>query len=609
MTMFGKVKESTLTPEEADALRKETADILAGIVGETWVTIDPMQLDTYSWQYAAEAITGSTWMPRPLAVALPGTAEEISAIVRHCNEAGIMFKAISTGFGAWAGPGEPDSVVLLDLRRMNRIVEIDVDNMYAVVEPYVTGNQLQTEAFKVGLNTHIAGSGGQTSVLASATSVEGQGMDGVAMGYSGRNLLGVEWVTPEGEILHLGSFGSSGTWFSGDGPGPSIRGVIRGFAGAFGGLGVFTRAAVKLYPWEGPARIQQSGSSPDYRIRIPKHHVAAVCIVNDWESMADLAYRVGEAEIATYLARNAPAMQTAALTSDNNEYAEIAAVPVLAQMHFALSIVITAETADERDLKVDILKAILSDLGGGMMSNLAGLDGAIWSARAVRVLVRRVGLAGVVRSLPGLARIARGNARRFGWRRLAGLAPDFLYLGTVRAGLNMRNIFRFGGSFWTSLGSLVTIDNAIRGAKVGAQVKRKYIDRGVIFDDGADNAWGGLYEGGAYAHLEELAAYDQTDPECAEGVLDFIYETNLAAIDQHCALPINAIGPAMSDLFSPHCGDYDEWQRRIKTTFDPNGASEGTFYVDPDFEPDDWSRASLDRVRAGRTEVDPELPG
>jgi hypothetical protein len=174
-----------------------------------------------------------------------------------------------------------------------------------------------------------------------------------------------------------------------------------------------------------------------------------------------------------------------------------------------------------------------------------------------------------------------------------------MYQSLVRAHLNMRGVFRFGGSFWTAMGALVSWDNAIRGAKIGAIVKRKYINRKIIFDDGADNAWGGLYEGGAYAHLEELCCYDPTDSYCREHVLDYIFETNMICIEKRCGDSLNAIGPPNHALYSPECCHYDRWQNELKKALDPNDAADAGFYTDPDFAaktPPEHARRVIERV-------------
>ncbi len=603
-SLLGVGEASTLTDEEAAALRARVLDGLAEIVGGRWVSAEPAVLDTYSWQYLAEAATGQRWMFHPLAVVLPATTEEVAGIVKYCNREGIQFKAISTGFGAWGAATRADSMVQIDLRRMDRILEVDAKNMYAVVEPYVTGNELQSEAFRVGLNTHIAGVGAQTSVLASATSMMGQGWDGVSMGFSCRNLLGAEWVTPEGDVVRVGSFDSAGRWFAGDGPGPSVRGVFRGFAGALGGLGVFTKAAVKLYPWQGPEELAFSGASPYYETEIPEHHLAALCIVDDWNAMAELGYRLGDAGIAAAVTRNAPSVMGAVLTADNNEFADIYKIPFVHELYYTLVVVIQAGDAEEFGYKVDVLKTILRDLDGGMIANLPAGQYSYWLGRFVRTLSRRVKTRGLAKSVGGTLGLFRTFGKRYGYRKLTTSMSALLYEAVVRSGMNMRGVFRFGGTFWTAMGSLVSWDTAIKGARVGAQVKQKYIDRGQFFDDGADNAWGGLYENGAYSHLEELACYDPTDAESGDTVIGYIFETNLASAEHFLSLPLNACGPQASSFFGPMCGGYQNWQLAVKNALDPNNASEGSSYVVPDYKPGRGLRKLAGRVMGDRATVD-----
>ena len=353
------------SPEELAQLQQDLLGALREAVGERWVTMDPLILDTYAWQYLAEAASGTNYMERPLAVVLPATTVEVAAVVKACNRLGCQYKAFSTGFGPWNGATRPHQMVQIDLRRMDRIVEIDAKNMYAVVEPYVSGNQLQTEAMKVGLNTHIVGAGGQCSVLASATSVMGNSWDGISTGYSGRNLLGVEWVTPAGEIVRVGSFEDDARPFTGDGPGFSLRGAMRGYAGALGGLGVFTRCALKLYPWHGPAKLEVSGTSPDYLVEIPEHHAAGLIVVSSWQEMAEVGYRLCEAEILDLLGRNAPALVSALLTTDNNEFAKLYEIPLLHEMYYALTFIIVGQDEEDLRYKLKTLKKIAKEVGGG----------------------------------------------------------------------------------------------------------------------------------------------------------------------------------------------------------------------------------------------------
>ncbi|MBI2570780.1 MAG: FAD-dependent oxidoreductase [Candidatus Schekmanbacteria bacterium] len=576
---------------------------LEAVLGPQWVETDPCLLDTYAWQYLAEATHGSNYLPRPIAVALPGDTQDVAAIVRLCNTHGVQYKAFSTGMGVWAGPAVPNRVVQIDLRRMDQIVRIDEENMYAVIQPYVTGNQLQTEAMRVGLNTHIAGCGAQASVLASATSMMGQSGDGISMGFSNRNLLGFEWVTPDGQVVQCGSFDASGDDFLGDGPGFSIRGIIRGFAGALGGLGVFTRAAVKLYPWEGPAHLEQSGAAPAYYTEIPKEHTGGMLIVADWDNVGELGYRLGEAEIATIAARTGPSGLVGLLATSSAEAEELFRIPLLHEMSYSIGCVMTARHKEEARYQRRVLRQIMEECGGGALTNDMSWNGMLMQWGWIRATVKSVGTGKMLRSVPGFLGIVARDVRRHGWRRGLGGIPSVSYQSTIRMGSMIRAIFRFAGTFWTAMGALTTWDNAIRGCRVGEQVKRKYIDEGVIVDDGGDAAWGGLYEAGAYAHLEEICQYDQRDQTRSDRILEYIFETNLACIETHCGDSLNAVAPPSHALYSPACLDYDKYTQRIKATFDPANAADASGYTDPKFMPDARTMRAMENVMKHRAPI------
>src|ERR1035437_9995397 len=153
------------------ALTKDVYQELEDIVGVENISDDPALLDTYIYpQNATSVHLGPfyhTYTPRGGAAMLPANVEEVQAIIKVCNKYQIKYKASST---FWGGIGYPshDDAVQLDMRRMNRIVEIDTKNCFAVIEPYVIGATLQAEAMKYGLNTHIIGAGGSCSPLASA---------------------------------------------------------------------------------------------------------------------------------------------------------------------------------------------------------------------------------------------------------------------------------------------------------------------------------------------------------------------------------------------------------------------------------------------------------
>ena len=141
---------------------------LEGVLGPENISQEPAVLDGYAWQPIFNLLK-ETWRPRPAAVALPQTAKEVSEIVKLCNKHKVKFKPHSTGWAAWGGPSE-EGELQIDLRRMNKIVELDEKNKFAVVEPYVVWAQLSAEVLKRGLFTTPVQAGSQASVLASTHS-------------------------------------------------------------------------------------------------------------------------------------------------------------------------------------------------------------------------------------------------------------------------------------------------------------------------------------------------------------------------------------------------------------------------------------------------------
>lgn len=138
-----KENNSISSPIEDDTIRS-----LGRIVGREWASNDPAVL----WTYADD--------PFPLAgpqvpryVVLPGSRDEIAAIVKLANERGLPFAVRGNGASVF-GFVFTDGVVL-DLNRMRKI-EIDLPNFCAAVEPGVTSFELQQEALRHGLRINAA---------------------------------------------------------------------------------------------------------------------------------------------------------------------------------------------------------------------------------------------------------------------------------------------------------------------------------------------------------------------------------------------------------------------------------------------------------------------
>jgi hypothetical protein len=511
--------------------------LFESVVGPENVSDDPATLQSYMYQPFGSK--KGVWADiSPEAVILPASTEEVVAIAKICNRHHIVFKAMSTGWGMHNLPGV-EGAVSLDLRRMNRILEIDEKNMLAVVEPNVICAQLQVEAMRKGLNCHIIGAGSNTSVLASATSVAGYGPDGLTMGFSGRNLLGVEWVLPTGDVLKLGSPGAGSGWFCGDGPGPSLRGIMRGWEGAWGGLGVFTKCAVKLFHWNGPPELEMRDAPPNYVLKEPiKYFKASLFSFPSVEKLAEAAYKLGESEVGYFISRLSPSFVGLQMVSGET-YVNTWNTGMLQQMlEYAFLFVVFANSEREFEYQQKVLAQILEETGGQ---------------------------ASPVSETPEM--------------------QEQTSTSVVKVDAVLRSCFRTTGGFNTSFGAMDTIDLAINQIRAGTGLKDKFIKKGVIMDDGGDNSATLVFDQGHLGYTEMLIMYDHHDDESAEGAFEYLAEANQACLDE-CLGPaifqVSQVGKGKHGQFGPKCFNYDMWLRKIKKEFDPNNACDPTAYASPD---------------------------
>lgn len=261
---------------------------LEAIVGKENISNDPCVLQTYRCQAAHSSAHYGPYdhlTPTPRAVLLPGSTKEVQDIILACNRHGLKYKASGTFWAAHGYIGS-DYAIQLDMRRMDKI-EIDPLNMIAIIEPYVCGAALQAETMKHSLTCNIPGCGASCTVLGNAAGWAGSGPMSIYTGNAYECILSMEWVLPNGEIIVTGSAGSGCGWFSGDGPGPSSRAILRSAMGTAGEMGVCTHMAVKLSPWHGPAVLDSYGDAPFYRAKLPENFRAYAIGFPTWKDWAD----------------------------------------------------------------------------------------------------------------------------------------------------------------------------------------------------------------------------------------------------------------------------------------------------------------------------------
>ena len=470
--------------------------------------------------------------PRFEAITLPQNTEEVQAIVKICNKYKVQFKASSTGWGFFGDPGGP-GVIKIDLRRMNHIIEINEKNMYAVVEPYVIYAELQAELMKRGLNCNITGAGSNCSALPLAAH-EGLGHLSVSGSYGERNLLGAEWVTPEGEIVRLGSLGTLGEWFCGDGPGPSLRGIIRGNVMPLGGLGVFTRAAQKIYHWPGPAIFPVEGISPQYYPAAPANFMIRYVSFPSAEEMRKAIYKIGESEIGFILMGFTPGMMASNIATNNYEdiaYLSQFKAKVLGP---GFMLIMAGNSLNDTEYKRQTLQIIMDEYHGKALEDIEDTK----------------------------------NAGGFMWRH-------------IRVTGSIREVERAYGCFGGQVGCTDSFNVMHGWVLKSSPLKDQLIKENRLLDDGSD-PFVQISEHGHCGHGEMLLRYNPNYPEAVKALGEVKAFADKTAIEGHFGVPGHVLGTASHDEFGPRTSDYHVWLKKIKKTFDPNAASESSNYISAD---------------------------
>ncbi len=178
-----------------------TPDILSSftaIVGERHALTDPDALVAYS--HDALQIAHA-----PDLVLLPGNASEIAGIARLCNQHRVPLVVRGAGTGYTGGAVPLRGGVVLSMERLNQIIEIDDENLLAVVQPNVITGDLQDAVEARGLfYPPDPASLGQSSIGGNVAECAG-GPRAVKYGTTKRYVLALEAVLPTGEVIRTGS--------------------------------------------------------------------------------------------------------------------------------------------------------------------------------------------------------------------------------------------------------------------------------------------------------------------------------------------------------------------------------------------------------------------
>jgi len=186
----------------------------------------------------------------PDIVIRPKDAKEISEILKIANEENIPIVPRGGGCCEWGGSiVENDTGIILDLKRMNNVVNLDQDNLVVTVEAGIAWGTLNSYLSQFGLYTGCLGPGsGMTASVGGGISHHSVGAGGCAKyGSCTNQLVSLEVVLPTGDIIETGSQANkfSKLPFNRNGNGPDLAGL---FCGDNGIYGVKTKVSLQVFP-------------------------------------------------------------------------------------------------------------------------------------------------------------------------------------------------------------------------------------------------------------------------------------------------------------------------------------------------------------------------
>jgi glycolate oxidase len=214
-------------------LRSDFLDALRALVGADHLRTDADALTVYGTDGMKK-----TGYPADVVV-LPDSAEQVSAIVKLCVRHGVPFVPRGGGTGYTGGSVPVRGGVVISLERMHRILEIDEQNLIAVVEPNVITGDLQRAVERVGLFYPPDPSSLNQSVIGGNVAECAGGPRAFKYGTTKQYVLGLQAVLPNGDIVQTG--------------GKVVKNVVgydltHVLVGSEGTLAIITRIVLRLIP-------------------------------------------------------------------------------------------------------------------------------------------------------------------------------------------------------------------------------------------------------------------------------------------------------------------------------------------------------------------------
>ncbi|MDU2063931.1 MAG: FAD-binding oxidoreductase [Sporomusaceae bacterium] len=323
---------------------KVTPEVIAelkSILGDKKVITDPDIMEPYSH----DEVPDSQYAHMPDVVVLPETTEEVSAVVKLANKYLIPLVPRAAGTGLACGVVPQLGGIVLSIEKMNRILEINEDSLYAVIEPGVRTEEFQKEV--KGKNLFYAGDpcSGDSCFIGGNVATNAGGNKAVKYGTTRHQVYALEVVMPNGEITTLGGRLEKNT------TGYNLEQLIIGSEGT---LGIITKITLKLKP-------------------LPANIIDLLAIFPDVESAINIVGKIIKAGITPTCVEFMDTITIQSVEKFLNEK-----LPHSDNGNYVI-IQVEADTEDQLDEKSVTLDELCTD--NGALSVLVADPQKIWRAR------------------------------------------------------------------------------------------------------------------------------------------------------------------------------------------------------------------------------------
>lgn len=305
--MFESIHFSSRGRQSTNASKPEVLEKLRAIVGPESVVVDAEKVEPY----AADAVKEK--FP-PEAVVFPETTAHVVETLKLANEYLFPVTARGGGVGYTGGAVPVDGGIVLGTDRMNKIIEINVEDLYAVCQPGIRTIELQEAVANRGLMFAPDPASYKNSFIGGNIAENAGGMRTPKYGVTKHHVLGLEVVTATGEVIRTG--------------GKTVKNVV-GFdltglmCGSEGMLGIITEATLKLLPIpEATATVRANFRTMEAACRVLTKFTPVGLLPMAMEVIDKYCIEAVEGNFAFGLSKDAKAILLVAVDGSNEDVAK-----------------------------------------------------------------------------------------------------------------------------------------------------------------------------------------------------------------------------------------------------------------------------------------------